>query len=446
MSNTPDLQQVYWHDVRAKVAELRPQLAHIIDQLSPDQNLPLIEARYPYGSKIIDNGRLMLPGEDAEIHALDSNMFPTDLQEKLGYSTTPICFVLNKNVEIFTATPHGRIVPYRLCKPGVCIGMWESLEKLQKIGINHAWFTNVTAGARSVFMLPKVTDSSCYERLRKRYQTQRYVPQSLNEHWHIFSQITHSQQDQPWQSEVLFFTKHWLEKLDDLSWYPLRCYWQEESIEQYQHWCNKFIFELAWEQFNNILEERKIKLKTYKLDTMKQLISIGMGIMPGFRPTDGRDTALPTACIQNAYVDVYGLKQHAPIIIQPWHLDPSDPKDQHAVYYSLQHPSLPESPPLYKHPPSIMKEMHELADIMDAFFEVLHNTPKTTPTSEHDFADVVKYQYFHNQHDSYGTVQHSMKLATDDPGFLKMSQTATNHSFPENSPFLQGCIQVRLEL
>ena len=53
-----------WPEVRDKVAQLNPELAVTIDNLSDNQSHALYEAQYYYGDKIVDNGILQVRHED----------------------------------------------------------------------------------------------------------------------------------------------------------------------------------------------------------------------------------------------------------------------------------------------------------------------------------------------------------------------------------------------
>ena len=66
------LQVTYWEDVRDRVAELNPELAKIVDGISPDKRYPLVKMKYYFGQHILDQGHFKVP-IDKELKTLDQS-------------------------------------------------------------------------------------------------------------------------------------------------------------------------------------------------------------------------------------------------------------------------------------------------------------------------------------------------------------------------------------
>src|SRR5690349_11490610 len=130
------------------------------------------------------------------------------IRSDLSYSPIPLSLLLNKNSEVFLQEAE-RTIPLNIIKPGQLFGTFETLDFIFNKPSSALW--NVSAGARSVFMLPKINESFSIKRLRNHYHLSLDTQlKYLTQHWQIFKEISHVPTfSSPWQSEVLFFTKPW---------------------------------------------------------------------------------------------------------------------------------------------------------------------------------------------------------------------------------------------
>lgn len=441
-NQAPTIQLQTWSQVRNEVAAVQPQLATIIDACEPSDQQILIKARYPFGEKIIVNGEVNLPTAEGEFYLLkDRGKHPAWINDNLNYNDIPITLLLHNASEAYINSVQGRIIPYKLYRPGDCFGIWETLQVKSSVGINLPRQWNITAGARSTFMLPKISDAVCHNKLKKIYKLTTHVPTSLDKHWKVFSEIHKKSTQSHWYNEVLFFSKHWLEELDQTAWYRLQNYWLEQAFNQYSNWKIHAIFELAWEAFCVELEKINLRPKPYQLNTIRHLISISLGLMPGFRSAQD-ETALPLELIQDAYIYGYGLKNYSPIIMQPDHLLSNS--SVNTLYYSLQYPTLPERAFELGYETSTYKELCQIEELINIFMRALKNNPGKLTHAEHNFLEVAKFEFFHNSDDKQGLITSTTDMLQYDATLNTYPQKYGERVFAEHGHFLRGCVQISL--
>jgi len=293
-------------------------------------------------------------------------------------------------------------------------------------------------------MLPKITDTASHRKLQAAYHMRTHVPRDIFEQAKVFMEIfNHTAVEDPWSIQVLFFTQKWLESHPkNIGWIKLKEYWAQEALEQLHYWSNKISLDINWEMYIMELTRRKIKLKPYFLDTVKHLIliSIGCGVIPGFRPADESQETAPTQSIQNGYINHYGLKTYAPIIMHPDFLMNFGVAD--AVYYSLQAPTPPEQPFEFEEFSSVLKVLCELKEYMDVFLEILKKWPKLKLSEGYDFIECIKFDYFHTETDEHRDILHTSTMPAIDSTLSFSPKRYGKRQFPENAPFFRGCVRI----
>src|SRR5579871_3844189 len=217
MVPTPLIQQLTWPEAREHVKQSNKSLAEIIDKISPNRNYLLYKVTYSFGDLIIKNGLLQLPQKKNCVQPL-KDISDHEIKDKLSYSSIPLFLTLKNCHEVFLDTGD-RIIPLNLFNAGSLLGLFESMDFLFNYKSNPRW--NVSAGARSLFMLPKISEMQGLKRLAKQYEIDSSNLQMVNfsDHWHVFKSIAlHPTFTQSWQSEILIFSKEWLNHGNDSSW------------------------------------------------------------------------------------------------------------------------------------------------------------------------------------------------------------------------------------
>ncbi len=438
-------QEKTWEEVREKVKTVNPVLADIIDEFKPSDKHTFIKASYPFGQPIRSKGLLYLPTADNNLATLDNPAASPVIVNKLGYSPSPLALITEKSVEIYVETPEERTVPFKLFKPGVIFGVWEVMEQ-PAIIMRRSWEWSISAGARTIFMLPKISDSAGHLKLQRAFNLRSYAPNNIFEHHKIFTEIFHHHaKKSDWATELLFFTKDWLKPMpDNIGWVKLKEYWTQVAWNQVQYWFNKMVTDFNWESFIAEVTKRRLKIRPYLLDTVKHLISIGCGTVPGFITADDSQLVAPTEIFQEAYINHYQLKNYAPIIMHPDFLWPQSQRK--SVYYSLQAPTLPEKPPEHMILPSLLSIVRELKKLMDIYIEVLDELPKTAFfNNSYDFSEKIKFDYFHPEPDKFKEIKSIKNLLQFDAVLRNTPKKYEKKPFPENASFFKGCIRITFD-
>lgn len=280
--------KLYWKDIRDKLKPLNPEIVEIIDQISPDQKYPLYRATYPYGFKILKNGKLHIPTEFG-FKAIDDPSVPQSVSKDLMYNagTNPVSIILKNSAEIYLERDSHTIPLYGIIPPGKIFSTWRVLNPNKTHAPAFIW--EMTSGARSVFMLPKISEAARHNKIKKEFKISCDKPNSLSKHWNIFKEIANSNTiEEPWNCEFLFFSKNWFKNLDSPDWITLQKYLLKTAWTNSEYLRNLF----TWNSVYSVIQETLgIKPNPYVADIAKHLISMVAGEMPGFAPVDDNSAA-----------------------------------------------------------------------------------------------------------------------------------------------------------
>lgn len=413
---------------------MQPEFANIIEEVSPPDNYLIYTCQYPYGALILDKGTFQITTKSDGLIPLSHSSVSKETRANLDYTgTVPLSMVTSGAIETFLAVEN-RTIPSSLYTSGEMVSLWRVLEGDCSYQEGPLW--NISAGARTICMLPKITDKSSYKLLKRKYKLKQSVPRSLIDHWEIFSNIAnHPEFTQPWHTELLFFPKQWIAHKEDPAWrsfyhFLLRQAWQDCTFKR-----NQFIFDFT---FSMTQRNKNLKPNPYLADTVKHLIGIGTG-GPGLKPATN-NTAAPIEGLQRTYIEDYGLKKYTPTIMHTHHFNL---KENEAVYYSLETPTTTIFSPRSSRASSRMVDMRELKYIMQTFLsETLKGNLMMEKTPLYNIAQSVSYDFYHSDNDQFNEISNSNKLIKLDPSFQQTVYKTTGRAFPEFSSFFKGCISV----
>ncbi|MDO8953527.1 MAG: hypothetical protein Q7V63_01605 [Gammaproteobacteria bacterium] len=429
------LEELSWDAIRVEFAQKNATLAKIIDDLSPSKEYTLFKAKYPYGAEIVRGGNANLPNEQGQCIGFHDSNLNAQLREKLLYNkgSTPVSMVLKNSVEIFIEVGNNTIPFYGAIPPGKIFGTWKVLNPHDSHTPAFLW--NMTAGARSLFMMPKISEKMKHNRLKRDFGITADTPKTLLDHWEVFSALANSAQfGETWEAEILFFPKKWFEKLDDAKWLPFKCYLLESSWKGSEYLRNLFFWDIA---FSLIQQQRGIKPNPYIADTVKHLLGMGIGALPGFAPSID-DTCGPIKRLEEIYSEVYQL-DYAPIIMDLHNFSSQCPRP---IYYSLAYPTTTEFSPKSRLDTSKISDLYEIKSLLNKYllgiFEDNLNL-QLTPLSQ--IPKTVQYDFFHTDNQQYQSINSSLLLPKEDFNFQK-TPYKSNKGFPENSSFIKGCIRI----
>ncbi len=410
-----------WKKIRKKVSHINPSLSGLIDELDPSNEYPLIKLNNRFGDLLVTNGKF----------SIDLG----DLKNLVNYSQIPLSLVMDKYLEVFVKNDE-RIIPLNIVKEGGLLGLFETIDSLFSEHSNPPWC--VTSGARSIFLLPRVTDQSRYRKLNLTYGLPpSHQVRNLKDQWFFLKSLArHPNFRQKWNSETLIFTNPWFNKNknDSKEWRNFYDY----VFGQAWHIANfallKFNVELEWESFANALFDRRLKFDQYVSDNIKHLMMLSAAKLPGFTPADHSQKAAPTNEFQRIYIEEYQLKDYAPILM---HTAPLDTIFKNPVYYSLSYPTLLEGAPGTSNNKTIMMD---LLDIMTKIKTIQERV------KEESFIKNIHFSYFHSEKNARAYVESSRNLSTYDNRFSKYNKVFSDRIFPDMSPFWWGCIGIKREI
>lgn len=438
MSNRDNsfLEELSWEQVRQEVAVVAPELAAIIDKISPSDKYKLIRATYAYGDLIVDNGIVCLPSKQGKVTPItDPSLGNNPSAKKLVYSPIPLFLTLDKSNEVFINTG-SRIIPLNLFNPGSMLGLFEMMDYYFNSSSKPKW--SVSAGARSIIMLPKITESSGLKRLRTEFK----LPAStrlkyLSDHAGLFAAIAkHPSFIQPWKNKVLFFTEDWFINRDDAVWAQLYLYFVKHAWNQAQFAIKKMELSLTWEAYVKAITSRNLKPNIYLADQLKHIISIAAGMWPGFRPADDCQIVAPTRGIQQAFVDIYQLKEYLPTLMHAYYLLNSD--IHLPVYYSLFFPAILEGTPHNESSSTIMFDLKNIKLLLDTALERNNDND----SSLNQIIRKTRFDYFHVESDKMQEIQPSRIIPENDSALFNDQKQFKDRTFCATSPFWRGCIRI----
>ncbi len=430
------LTKSYWHEVREQIQLFSPQLVEIIDKLSPDASYPVYIASYPFGSIIGDETRLYYPLDNGELGALAE--LPKDIQSDLAYAgaSIPMGMILSNATELYIED-FGVCIPHKLQIPGTFFGLFRELDA-QHGSFHPSGLLKMTAGARSMFMLPNIGDNLRYSNLQRDYKLKtKYPPNDLYDHWKIFKDIYQNKAtpENTWTASLLYFSKKWVDKIqNDKKWKELKLYLIEEQWRNNLYQMNSNFFELI---FSLTQAKQNLKPNPYLADITRYLLSMAVGSSPGFVAASN-EIAAPIKMIQKAFLDSYGLK-YAPVIM---HIGYLNSLYDH-VYYGLQYPITMAFSPSSRRDARTIIELRELKHITD---KLLHDIKKPTSvcknTIAHKVVNQIVVDFFHNKSDTLEEINLTSAMPLQDPWLQKSLVNDDIMPFADSGAFVRGCVRL----
>ncbi len=433
------IQQVSWGEIRTRVKSVSPELVEIIDEISPTDSYTIYLARYPFGSIIVDQGSFQIPNnKTGNIESPTSKDTPKELQDDLCYLSVPFGMVLTNSIEVYRELPERVFsVAYISADAGINMGIWEYL--------GDAASFSVSSGARSLYMIPSISDDNFHKKISKKFNISTLAPRTPLEHWSTFREIAYSANfPEPWYCEMLFFGKAWYENLDDTSsgWQKLKMHilekgWRHSSIGR-----SRYIIDLDWYVTVKPLTENRQKINPYTLDTLRHLISIAIGALPASRPAT-TDEAGPISALQEIWHDDYRLK-YVPTIMQPWYYDHNS---DIFTYYSLSIPTLLASAPNFKNMASNIDDIRDLISLIKIMYGKSFENVKVNNIYLDEILSKTDISFFHEERFSYGdAVQATKKMPEEDVNLIYTQKNlfngGFNHQFATSGTFCRGCVRI----
>ncbi|OGT06627.1 MAG: hypothetical protein A2103_04455 [Gammaproteobacteria bacterium GWF2_41_13] len=437
--NGIQLTELCWADIRQAVKTVNPELFEVLEIIEPKSNEKLIKVTYPFASSITNDGDFYLPNLSGKLVPLALSDLSNNIKKSLDYIPIPLGLLLNKGCEVFVHV-NNKTTTLNILQPGKLFGLFEITDLLSDISIRPPWC--VAAGAQSIFMLPKISDAIGHKKLKQKFSSLPTTPPlCFEDHAHLFELIDkNTPQSAPWHCEVLYFTRPWFESFKTKKRLaPFYHYLFKARHRQGIHALSESAIHLTWQNILLTLGKRNIKPRPYLLDTLRRLLHLIIGTVPGFVVADHSETFAPTKLVQTEYLNTYGLKKYLPTLMHPEKLL-ATPKIK-TIYYSLACPLLQESIPDYKNPTPLIDDLRTLKFMLDTIQEALYAKRLTIPDISKNLYHV-RLDYFHTNKDIYNEIQNAAILPSLDPTFENDKNLYKDRVFCSTSSFLNGVIKI----
>ena len=441
--STPSLQKVTWSEVSKEVCAKNPQLAKIINDINPGPEHYLYKASYPFGSEILREGPLYLPNKRGKLHALNDPHNAPEIKKDLDYNfnNNPITFVLQNSVELFIAQGHHVLPFYAMISEGNIFGTWRILSS--KHALQPAFLYSMTAGARSLFMLPKISEKGKHNKLIKNFGLNTPPPKHALNHWNVFREIAqHPDFEEPWHTELLFFPKKWVESIrKDPAWAPLENFLLRKAWDDSDGVRGQYMWDLV---LATVQHRREMNPERHITETIKNLLCLASGNLPGFGPAPGfapatDNLAGPIRRLQEIYVNIYKLSDYAPIIMQPKAFSLNNPQP---IYYSLSHANT-TTPLTRKGQISKIFDIYNLKNLLQKYLDSIREMDLHLYQSMlFDLPNAIEYDFFHTDHKHYRDIYPTTDIPLGDANFRNIPHGG-EREFPSSSSFINGCIRIQ---
>ncbi len=434
-----EVERLTWSEASVLLRHINSNLVKIINEIDPNPGYYLYKASYHFGAQIIYDSDVYLPLINKEAITFNDPLLPQQLSEDLSYDdkvSNPLGIMLNRNSEFYLSMGN-RIMPHMLIGPGEIFGLARILDNVFRPdpaspSSISAFGYNLNAGARSVFLLPKITESISHNKLKKQFDLTTTKPTGLEDHWSIFKEIS-DKSDCSWRADVLFFSNKWISQLGEAKWKPLLIYFSQIFRTSYSIWHNI----QGWEATFSKIEQDKLLnsyFSQYALDTAKHLFTIAANRAPGFSPAID-DISAPVELMKDVYTNAYGLVDYWPIIMESTRFDKN--KGQ-AVYYSLNYATLPKYNPETFKGKTIVNLLDEVQYSIEIYQDSILNSSYSKANSLYNAALAVEFSCYHNDPGSHTKIESNTVLPEKDHRFISNGSGI----FPQHSQFLKGCIKI----
>lgn len=438
-----DIQCLTWQDMRDDFYRTNKKLAEIIDRINPTKEMRLYRVQYPYGAHVVQNGIVHYPLGNDELAPLQDIRHPKIMQEDLNYEfqIQPVAYLLDKSFELYLPYSTRPVpAPFMLFKKGDLVNMYSSMNQPSILhNPMHLW--NCTAGARSIAMLPKISKFKNYQRIQRKYGYPIKTPASLFDHWSVFKEFSDYHFLDEWKLTMVFFAKEWFTHFDERSHAELREYFNQQLNINLSFWTNQQI----WNAYFSILQNKSgIQPSPYTSDTVKHLLLLSIGALPGMAPTQDEQLA-PIKRLQELFVEDYRLINYLPIILGPTYFNPfvkSQP-----IYYSLHYPNAFELAFKGSDYSSTIVELYEIKDLLHIYLQEFSSPDlNISHTVMSQIPDMVSFEFFHSNPNNYHGITSSETLFNDDALFQTIkheSDRIKNISHPLSCSFVRGCVKIK---
>jgi hypothetical protein len=431
--------KTHWEEVRNKFQKVDSNLSKLIDNVSPNQKMPIYLIYFPYGMLKGDTKESYLPLINGMHIKLSNPNIDKEIAKDLGYgmNSSPIGIILDKYIEYFIEFDD-QVFPYQIRGPGTIFNKGMLLKHKHGRIYSPNGILKAASGARTAFMLPSINNHRGINKLSKLTDKELTTPRKHTDHFDLFVAI--SQCDQKWKSCLAYFSEIWLTHLrSDPAWAEIKNYILEEKNNNDSLSANNEYYDIF---YSKAQKDRNLRTSSpYLTNTAIHLIKVALGKHPGYMPAV-TDNLLPLKNIQKLMSDAFQLKKN-PTVMIPHSLIYENEKEP--VYYSMQNPTTPHFLTKKNERVTANQEMEVIQSILSKFIEEM--SKEDSLLAETVFSEIsthIMFNYFHNYPPKNSKfIKNSSYLGELDPRFSFCCYENSYREFSFEGQFLRGCIQIQ---
>lgn len=440
--STFGIERLNWAEAKKWVQAASPSLSHICEKIAPPDDYWLYLCSYGFGSDISRDNIMYLPSADGSSKAYEKDTAPKEIIEDFefykGIQTLPPFLVIKGSVSVSMLAYDGRVIPTATSIPGDMNGFWKVFDPRMEASL---W--QRVAGTNALFMVPKISEYGGHLRLQKKYGIDQGAPKRIQDHFTVFKLLSQSIEfGEKWQTKILLFGRKWLKHFEDTEWSAFYFYSLKGAFIGANNRYARDIY--VWQAMFSYIQQKKNMKALHHLHALAMhLFAMSSGVMPGFQAAQN-DLLGPVRRLQEIYIEDYGLKDYAPIIMAPAHFD-LEKENVSPVYYSLQLPTIVSLFVPTSQQTTIITDLYHLSTLMKRYLrEILDiNGPFCqNNTRIAKIANEIDFNFFHNSKKGYSPIQTSKNISEQDPSFMEKWLQSNNNEFPKNCTFFNGCIRI----
>jgi hypothetical protein len=437
---TQSLRLTSWAKIKERVMALHPKLCTALNDIPHVDDFRVMTVQYPFGAEILKDGVFQL-NLDCEVMPHDDERIPLEIKNHLNYpwQVLPVSMVLTHSFDSFIPTP-SHIMPYQMLGPGEILSLLTIFDRKDAYGIFQSTHC-ATAGCRSLFTLPKISDATYNQKLKHAYNVNEHTcPKTYTDQWALFHELATAEKfHDGWYCELLIFPRRFFEVIretPELRSLLLQEVWGFTAFSR-----NLSSYDILWSCYIEKAVDSAARHHPGIIETVKHLIKIALLEVPGFAPTID-DTAGPVTKLMDTLINTYKIRYHMPIFMELSQYD-----GRHPVYYSLHRHTFAHSFQSQHSFQHTRQELIEIKHILEDFRD--HVLGNKLPfdlegSSLATMFSTTDFDFFHPQGE--GELRSDIDMiATDDPRFTElMAQFPCKRTlkFPSSAAFFHGCIRI----
>jgi hypothetical protein len=352
--------------------------------------------------------------------------------------SSPLGLILKNNIEYFLEIDN-QVIPFGIRGPGTIFNKQVLLEKKKGRVYTPKHILKATAGSRTSFMLPSISNQNGVIKLSRMLNIDLDTPQNLSDHFGVFKEIT-KKTNSNWRLSVAYFSEKWIKSMANKpEFMELKSYILNKQTVGDSYNSNSAYYDIFYSK-----AQKDYNLRTsnpYLTNTATHLIKIALGEHPGYAPcTD--NALLPLSELQEIIQEAFSIKKN-PTIMSPTTLIYE--KSDNPVYYSFQHPSTPQFLTKKNEQVTANKEIEIVRSLLNKMILAM-NSPNSmlSNTVFSEISNNIEFNYFHNYPPKNSAfIQNSLVLGEQDERFRINQKGTLSDTFNHEGSFLRGCVQIK---